>query len=47
MAILLQLHELVDFDCGRFADAVDVVPSKVKEHDMLRSILLGGEQSGS
>lgn len=47
MTKLLDLHELVDLDGQRLADAVDVVSGQVDEHDVLGPVLFAREQTGT
>lgn len=47
MAELLNLHQMIDLDCLRLADAVHVVPSQVNQHDVFRAVFLRGKKNGS
>ena len=47
VAVVLDLHELVDADRPRRRDAAQVVAAQVDEHDVLGSLLLVGEQVGA
>ena len=40
MAELLQPHKVIDLDCLRLANTIDVVPSQINEHNMFCPILL-------
>ena len=40
-------HQIVEVDSFGLADPVDVVPGKVNQHDMFRSVLVGCRQLGT
>ena len=47
VAVVLDLHELVDGHRARRAHAAEVVAAQVDEHDVLGALLLVGEQVGA
>jgi len=47
MTEFLYSHQVVEVDSLGLADPVDVVPGKVDQHDMFRSVLVGRRQLGA
>jgi hypothetical protein len=44
---LLYSHQVVEIDSFGLADPVDVVPGKIDQHDVFRSVLVGCGQLGT
>jgi len=47
MTEFLYSHQIVEVDGFGLADPINVVPGKIDQHDMLRSVLVGSGQLGS
>jgi len=47
MTELLYSHQIVEVDGFGLADPIDVVPGKIDQHDMFRSVLVGSGQLGT
>lgn len=45
MTKLFELHEIVQLDSLWLADSVDVISRQIAQHEVLRSVLFGGEQT--